>query len=427
MSPQETLRSAVAPYPSPLPLSLAPDSLGELFNNCQISYGLPFSVACAKHVEGTFDAKRVYILASSSLANTTNALNDLRTALGDKVAGVKTGLRAHTYFSDILLVAAECRELGVDLIVTLGGGTLTDAAKIISLVLANNVSQPDDLLKLPTSTTVNAAPGNPPTVPVICITTTLSAGEFALGGGATDDRDKKKHMFMFSKAPIQLVIFDPALLTAHTPLDLLLQSGVRSVDHCVESFCSLYVNEVTEMHAIQGLKRLVPALLRSKADETDVAARLDAQLASVDAIAATLRVYTPAGGSHGIGHMLGPFGVGHGHTSCILLPAVCKYNARHGANVERQKTLADLLWGIAEMRELAESVGLVAGVADLGDLLGVLVGGLGMPRTLAEVGVRRESFDQLAENSLLDVWCVTNPVPLTEKAQVMEILEMVAE
>jgi alcohol dehydrogenase class IV len=286
------------------------------------------------------------------------------------------------------------------------------------------------LLTLPTTTTIGTLPpAKAPTIPVVCITSTLSAGEFTLGAGATDDRDDKKHQFLVPKA-IRLVIFDPEFVTTHTPPRLFLQSGFRSVDHCIESFCSLYCNEVTEMHATMGLKQLVPALLRCKADadtKADVEARLLCQLATLNAIAASFRVYTPNGASHAIGHMLGPFGVGHGDTSGILLPAVCKYNARHGANVGRQEIVAGILWGIPEMRRLAESKGLKEGTADLGDLLDVLVRGLGMPRTLAEVGVGRHRLEQLAEYSLLDVWSATNPVPLTEKVQVMEILEMVAE
>ncbi|KAJ7509798.1 putative Fe-containing alcohol dehydrogenase [Mycena galericulata] len=432
MSSQETFRPAVPPYSGPLPLSRAPKLLGDLYNNCNVSYGLPFPEACAKHAEETFHAQRVFIIASATIARTTSGLDDLRAALGAKVVGVKFGLKAHTYFSDVISIAEECRKLDVDLIVTLGGGSLSDAAKMVSLVLANDITQAGDMLeKLPTSRTAGTLPpAKPPVVPVICIATTLSAGEFTLGAGVTDDQDDKKHQFVFPKA-IHLVIYDPEFVTAHTPSRLFLQSGFRSVDHCVEGMCSLYGNEVTDMHATMGLKQLVPALLRCKADaetKVDVDARLLCQLASLNAVAATFRVYSPNGASHAIGHMLGGLcGVGHGDTSGILLPATCKYNAAHGANLDRQALVAEILWGIPEMRELAESKGLKEGSADLGDLLDVLVRGLSMPRTLAEVGVGRDRLDQLAEYSVLDVWAATNPVPLTEKAQVMEILEMVAE
>lgn len=62
---------------------------------------------------------------------------------------------------------------------------------------------------------------------------------------------------------------------------------------------------------------------------------------------------------------------------------------------------------------------------DLGDILDAVIRHLGMPRSLRDVGVGRDALDGLAENSLHDRWCQTNPVPLQEKAQVLEILEMV--
>jgi alcohol dehydrogenase class IV len=48
-----------------------------------------------------------------------------------------------------------------------------------------------------------------------------------------------------------------------------------------------------------------------------------------------------------------------------------------------------------------------------------------MPRSLKDVGVGRDKLDALAENCLKDPWVKTNPVPLLEKEQVLEILEMV--
>ncbi|KAK6978216.1 Fe-containing alcohol dehydrogenase [Favolaschia claudopus] len=432
MPSQETLRSAVPPYDGPLPPSLVTGALSSGgFNNCNVSYGLPFHEACAKHAENTFHAAHVLILASATLARTTTAVSDLQAALGEKVVLTKTGLRSHTMFSESLAIAEECRALGVDLIITLGGGSLTDAAKLISLILGNDVKNSDQLLQLPTLVTLGkVSQANPPSVPVICISTTLSGGEFTVGCGATDDRDNQKNQFITSPSPIRLVVFDAVLVTRTTPSLLFSQSGVRALDHCIEALCSTYRNEVTEGHAKASLLRLVPGLLACRYDENggDVEARLRCQMACVDAVAAFGRVYTPMGGSHAIGHVLGPFGVVHGATSGILLPAVCKYNARHSAEAAaRQGEVVGILWGIAEMRGLAERKGLVEGEADLGDLLDVFVRELGMARTLKDVRFGREKFEKLAEFSVRDGWAVTNPVPLTKKGQVMEILEMVAQ
>ncbi|KAJ6456718.1 putative Fe-containing alcohol dehydrogenase [Mycena sanguinolenta] len=423
MTSHETLRPAVPPYPGPLPDSRAHYAYGNVFNNCDVSFGVPFATACAKHAEDTFHAARIFILSSATLANSTSALANLKAALGAKVAGVKFGFKAHTYF--------RCRRLDVDLIVTLGGGSLSDLAKMITFVLANNVHNAVELLKLPTLMTMGTVPpAKDPTVPVICISTTLSGEEFTLGCGTTDDRDNQKHQFGFGAA-IRLVILDARLVTDTTPPLLFLQSGVRAIDHCIEALCSPYRNEVSNMHAKAGLERLVPGLLRCKDDgdaKTDVEARLLCQRAAIDAVASIVRVYTPVGGSHAIGHILGPFGVVHGATSAILLPAVCKYNARHSPDAAaRQTDIKASLCGVPEMRRLAESKGLAEGVADLGDVLDALLRELGMARTLREVGVGQDKFDKLAEFSLGDPFALTNPVPLKEKAQVMQILEMIAE
>ena len=129
----ETYRRAIASEHTQGPQPASKVSDGVIFNDCFISYGLAFQEAVAKHVEHTFHASRAYILASKTLAETTSALRDLEGALAGRVVGVKTGLRAHTSWNDVLAMKRECEEAKVDVIITLGGGTLTDAAKLLSL------------------------------------------------------------------------------------------------------------------------------------------------------------------------------------------------------------------------------------------------------------------------------------------------------
>ena len=106
----------------------------EVPNGPHLTYNLPFDKACAKHVEDTFNAERVYILASGSLCRNTKYVEQLRQALGSRVAGLREGLTPHTLWNEVLEVADHCRRLRADLIVTIGGGSLTDAAKIVTLV-----------------------------------------------------------------------------------------------------------------------------------------------------------------------------------------------------------------------------------------------------------------------------------------------------
>ncbi|KAI9709173.1 MAG: hypothetical protein M1812_007758 [Candelaria pacifica] len=383
----------------------------------KISFGLPFPEACAKHVESTFKASRVYIIASKSLSKNTNALVSLQAALGDKVVGTRIGMKSHTLWSEVVEIVQDARNARADFLVTLGAGSLSDGAKIVALALANDVSTFDDLGALSSSGSKKPSI-NPPTIPIISIPTSLSGGEYTNHAGGTHDKTHQKHSFGDPIKGPRLVILDAALSTT-TPPSVWLSTGIRAVDHCVECICSLKGTPETDETAEKGLKKLVPGLLRCKHDGQNVEARHECQLGVVDASRSMGLV--PMGGSHGIGHQLGPLGVGHGETSCIMLPSVCKFNVK--VNGDRQKKVTDILWGDKEIAKVLQNLK-VDRQAELGDVLTAIIGELGMPRSLKDVGVGKDKIDGLAENSLKDRWCKTNPIPLEEKGQIMEILNM---
>lgn len=107
------------------------------------------------------------------------------------------------------------------------------------------------------------------------------------------------------------------------------------------------------------------------------------------------------------------------------MPAVCKYNS--SANTERQTKVCGILWSEGQVADILKEKGLVQGEADLGDVLDAVIRELGLPRSLKSVGVEGdETLQGLAKNSLRDPWCVTNPRPLKEQAEVMKILAMAA-
>lgn len=278
-------------------------------------------------------------------------------------------------------------------------------------------------MALPFSTNPDVK-ANPPACPVICIPTSLSGGEYSDWAGVTRDSDHQKFQFSAPLKGPRLIILDAELALA-TPSGVWLASGVRSIDHCVETFCGLKRDEMNDDACVKGLQRLVPALLVSAGEPENVQARHEALLGVNYAMYCLYRKVLP-GASHGIGHMLGPLGVAHGHTSAILLPSVCKYNAKEGANAERQNMLTKVFWEIEVAKKLFESKGLKEEEADLGDLIDVLFKELGMPRTLREVGVEKEKFEALAVNSLEDSCTKSNPAPLKTKEQILEILEMCA-
>ena len=107
-----------------------------------VSYGLPYQEACAQHVRETFKASRVYVIASGTLSRKTDKLEKLTDALGkEHVVGVRKGMTPHTLWSEVLQITSEAKQAKADCIVTLGAGSITDGAKIVTLV-SSPVSSP---------------------------------------------------------------------------------------------------------------------------------------------------------------------------------------------------------------------------------------------------------------------------------------------
>jgi maleylacetate reductase len=114
------------------------------------------------------------------------------------------------------------------------------------------------------------------------------------------------------------------------------------------------------------------------------------------------------GASHGIGYVLGAeFGVPHGYTSCVMLPAVMRWNKP--ANEHRQSLIS------AAMLQVG---------SDAADVLDNLISGLGMPRSLGAVKVGRDDFQRIAVQAMATPWVPRNPRPIDGPDQVGEILEL---
>jgi alcohol dehydrogenase class IV len=370
----------------------------------EVVYGKPAAetVAALARRRG---AERVFLMVSGTLNRTTDEIDRLRQALGNHCAGTFAAMPAHTPRAAVIAAAEQAREARADLIVTLGGGSITDGAKAVQLCLANDISTVDamDAIRTPAP-----LPVKPPAVPQISIPTTLSAGEFSAISGVTDERTKVKEMFRHAGIVPRAAVLDP-VVTRHTPMWLWLSTGIRAVDHCVEGICSSEASPYGDAQALHGLSLLARGLPKVKADPDDMDARLDCQIGSWLSMA-PLVAGVPMGASHGIGYVLGAvFDIPHGHTSCIMLPSVMRWN--RPANAGRQALVA------AAMGHPGE---------DAGDVLDAFIRNLGMPRRLAEVKVGREHFDRIARQAMGTPWVPRNPRPIPGPEQVMEILELAA-
>ncbi len=377
----------------------------------EVLFGVPAAEAIAAQVR-ELGAHRVFLMVSGTLNRTTDEIAKIRAALGNRCAGVFDRMPPHTPRQAVIEAAEQAREAGADLIITVGGGSITDAAKTVQLCLANDIRTAEALdayrpVKGPDGV-VAPPPCNAPAIRQISVPTTLSAGEFSALAGVTDERTRIKELFRHPMMIPRAVILDPAI-TVHTPEWLFLSTGVRAVDHCVEGVCSAEANPFADAQALRGLTLLTQGLAKVKADPQDLQARLDCQIGSWLSMA-PLASGVPMGASHGIGYVLGAvFDIPHGHTSCIMLPSVMRWNK--SVNAERQALVA------AAMGHPGE---------DAGDVLDAFIAGLGMPRSLSAVSVGPDAFARISEQAMGTPWIPRNPRPIAGPEQVREILVLAA-
>ncbi len=374
----------------------------------QVDYGKPFAPAVAAEAE-RLGARAVFLMVGGTLSRETDVLTQLRDALGNRIAATWTRMGAHTPREDVVDAANAARSAKADLIVTVGGGSVTDGAKMVGLCLANDVTRPDQLDAFAGRSRKEGSGDPEPlkasTVRGVSVPTTLSAGEFSSIAGCTDTRRQVKQGYYHPDLIPRSVVLDPAV-TVHTPEWLFLSTGIRAVDHAVEGFCSTVGGPFSDAACLHALRLLGRGLPRVKADPSDLDARLDCQTGAWLSMVG-VGAGVPMGASHGIGHVLGgTAGVPHGYTSCVMMPHVLQFN--EPAAGDRQK-------------QISEALGRAGQPAS--EVVRALIAGLGLPGRLRDVGVRQEQFDVLARESMNDPWLSTNPRKVDGPDTVRQLLE----
>lgn len=370
----------------------------------QVVFGMAAAQAVAEEAE-RLGAARVFLMVSGALNRQTDEIAKVRGALGRRFAGEFDAMPPHTPREAVIAAADAARASNADLIVTIGGGSLTDGGKLVQLCLANDIRNPQSLDALRMGLR-NTAAMRPPAVRQISVPTTLSGGEFNPLGGCTDTKRGMKDGYSHPLLVPVTVILDPALCV-HTPEWLWLSTGIRAVDHTVETLSSLQSNPYADGIATSALSLLAQGLRGVKQDPGDLEARLNCLIGVWQAMT-PVAAGVPMGASHAIGHVLGgACNVPHGYTSCVMLPKVLRWN--EGVNAARQARVALALGQPGE-----NPAGCVRR----------LIRELGLPCTLADVAVGPNRLREVAEKSLHDFWIRTNPRQVTSAADVLEILSI---
>jgi maleylacetate reductase len=368
----------------------------------EVVFGRPAAEAIVEQAD-RLRASRAFLMVSGTLNRQTDEIDRIRKALGPRYAGIFDAMPPHTPREAVIAATNQARAADADLIITVGGGSITDGAKAVQLCLANDVGTIEGIDQIRTVRGI-APPMTAPRVRQISVPTTIAGGEFSAIAGVTNARTKVKEALRHALVMPRAVILDPAI-TAHTPEWLFLSTGIRAVDHCVEGICSREAHPYADAQALHGLSMLAKALPRVKADAQDIEARMNCQIGTWLS-AGPLASGVPMGASHGIGYVLGAVhGVAHGHTSCVMLPYVMRWN--QSVNAERQALVA------AAMGRPGE---------DAADVLDAFIRDLGMPRRLQDVGVGPEHFDAIAIQAMATPWVPRNPRKIDGPEQIYEIL-----
>jgi alcohol dehydrogenase class IV len=353
-------------------------------------------------------AKRIFLVCSNTLRAKTDEVKKIEKALGSRLVGIYDSVRPHVPREDVCAAVAKAEPLKPDLLVSLGGGSVTDATKILGLCLKHGLRTPESMeayhIVVHPDRTVTAPVFEGPDLPVVIIPTTLSGGEFNALSGATCKKVNVKQGYVHPKMTPRAIILDPAA-TVHTPEWIWFSTGVRSLDHCFETLGALGSNHFWDGMAMNGLRLLSQGLAGVKANPGDLGARQMCQegaWCSMVAIVSGL----PMGISHAIGHALGgSFDVPHGYTSCVMAPFALEFN--QSVNGHRQKLI---------------SVALGEPETPAHVLADRIIRSLGMPRSLTAVGIKDSDLEALAGYTFQDIWCGTNPRPVPDSAALIGLL-----
>src|SRR5512146_85723 len=371
----------------------------------RVVHGKPAAEAVPAEIE-RIGAKRVLLLTTQSLSS-SRLIRDVAAALGDRCVGRFAAIRAHSPREAVIAGAALAREVEADHLLAVGGGSVTDATKTMLFALWRGVRDVETLSALaPKRGAPPQAPLDSDRMRMTAVPTTLAGAEFTASAGVTDVQRKVKLSFSHPRMAPIAAILDPAA-TLETPLELMLSTGMRAMDHAVERWCSIRQHPLADGLALQAMGMLADNLPAIKARPDDLEPRLNCQLAAwLTQLSAAPGV--PNGASHGIGYILGGYaGVPHGITSCISLAATLEWN--EPVNAERQRAIAEKL-GRPGARPC--------------DVMRDFVKSLGLPTRLSDVGIAADRIPELARQYDGTGPIATNPRPVGGADDLAEILRL---
>ncbi|MGF6779184.1 iron-containing alcohol dehydrogenase [Paraburkholderia sp. GAS334] len=357
-----------------------------------------------------FGYERVFLVCSRSINTKTTIIQELRECLGSRLVGLTDEVGEHSPLSNVLEAARQARDVRADVIVSVGGGSVMDMCKAMQLCISEGAYDRDSLLKLQfvlseDGTEMLTTSRAPARIRQIAIPTTLATSEWTPVSTPIDDETHLKARFVVPDGSPRGIIYDPAIL-AQTPPRLLLSTGIRGLDHAINTACSSVPHSFASLlaeKAIQLYMENLPSLMGNASRE----ALTNCQLATWYTGMGQMSV--PHGFSHWMVHIVGPYGgVAHSDAACVLMLAQAKW-----------------LEGWADPQHNRVRTALSQPNRAFHEILRDLLEQLKMPMTLNDLGLSREKVEEMIHPALEHPMVTLNNLrPIQTETDLRAILEL---
>ncbi len=334
-----------------------------------VQYGPHCTVKALPHLLSLLNLSRPFILTGHSLLNKTSVISDIQTLLGSKCVGVSSNIGEHAPIAGIEAALLQFSQAQGDSIISIGGGSPIDAAKLMSYLQHQKTGI---------------------YIPSIAIPTTLSAAENTFIAGYTNTEGNKAGVSDPELAP-KGIIYDAAL-TIFTPETLWLSSGIRGLDHAIEAQYRPFVSPPIKALALSAISDFFTLLPRCKEDPQN----LEIRQGLLSAAWKSLYSFRPEkwvglGTSHALGYKLGStYSIPHGICSCITLGGVVTYYETHGTVAQKS--------GILDARKFVPEEYIV-GKGGVGEAIDSLVLKLDLKRSLAQMNVPGRDIEAIVSGA----------------------------
>ncbi|HEY6644595.1 iron-containing alcohol dehydrogenase [Povalibacter sp.] len=285
------------------------------------------------------------------------------------------------------------RQRGYDGVIAFGGGSALDAGKAIALMAGQSRPIWDFEDRDDWYTRVNVA-GIAPTVAVP--TTSGTGSEVGRASVITDVRNHTKKIIFHPKMQPALVIADPELTLALPP-HVTAAVGMDALSHNLEAYCSPFYHPMAEGIALEGMRLIKEWLALAVKDGAHLDARAHMMVASTMGATAFQK---GLGAMHSLSHPCSAnLNTHHGLTNAVVMPYVLAWNRR---------VLEDKMVRLAAFLGLPEHsfAAVLTWILELRQTIGI-------PQTLADIGVRDEHVVTFAPQAFDDPSTGGNPLPMT--------------